>query len=191
MRRLAAAAVTLLLLAGCGSATDVTAQQNVALPQDAAAAVPTARPLKGTPPPNPDVGLSDEKRKARDTAGFAAYQKHLADRRASEFVQSLDPRTLAQSGILASYVDGYGSLAEAVEHADLAVLGVRDNVPVLFPGDRAVLLLQRGDDGYYMQSWSGGFAVTGGRVKTLLWCEFHDVDGMTPDDLMDRIVAHA
>ncbi len=60
--------------------------------------------------------------------------------------------------------------------------------PPLLVGDRAVLLLQKVEgDLYITQPWSGQYRSTAGRVASTEMNQFHDVDGHTETQLMDRI----
>lgn len=204
----------------------------------------------------PEPSAASDETEAEHEAAWDAQMKRYADWIASDFVQSLDLRELEQVSTLADPAGGYLSLAEAVDHADLAVLGTveatkivphgvrttfgvdraakssasrmvtihqwptvwprRDSVaqqrdyaradltlnpeaPLLFPGDRAVLLLEEpsqhpeavAPDAFHIQAYSGYLRSTGGRVQTVPDNRFHDVDGLTEDELMDRIEALA
>ena len=121
----ALAAAAAIALAGCGAVPDVVAQQPGHV---AATPAPKVDPRKGRPVPDPDAGLSDAERTARYEAGFAAFQKRLAEWTMSDWAQSLDPRALPRSGKLVSYVLGYDNLAAAVANADLAVLGTVEKI---------------------------------------------------------------
>lgn len=83
-----------------------------------------------------------------------------------------------------------------------AELTINPEAPMLFVGDRAVLLLERQPDlkdapdsavagQYCIQGFSGHYLSTNGRVHTVKDNQFHDVDGLTEDALMDRIATYA
>lgn len=253
-RRPAAGVVALLLAVGaCGpAAVDAEVTQEAT----AAPAPPPGVPRKGKPPPDPDAGLTDEEKYAKHSKGFHDFQERLMAWVETPEVQALDPRELPKSGLLVSKVEGYKSLLEATNRADLAVLGtvertrfwryftlarvrvertakghapdvvtvvlgsgvrpgvgslgdparrtegavlaVDDSEPQLFPGDRAILLLNEEavEPGigtvYNIRPWSGGFGVRDGRVTANQWCEFAaDVSGDDAGDVMDRIEAYA
>lgn len=206
--------------------------------------------------PSPSPSLGSAELAAEHEAAWDAQMKRYADWIASDFVQRLDLRELEQVSTLGDPANGYLGLAEAVDNADLAVLGtveatkivphgvrttfrvdreakgvaprlvtihqwptvwpawdagaqqpdyaganltLNPEAPLLFAGDRAVLLLEKpsqnpeavAPDAYGIQSYSGHYLSTDGRVRTVPDNRFHDVDGLTEDELMDRIEALA
>lgn len=69
---------------------------------------------------------------------------------------------------------------------------VEPTAPVLLPGDRAVLLLAKEKDAYGIGVYSGAYASSGGKVRSTEGNSFRgEVDGLTEDELMDRIEALA
>jgi hypothetical protein len=78
---------------------------------------------KRNPPRNPDEGLTDAQRTAKNGADFERSMRNLEEWEASPAVQALDPRALPRVGSLSDAVPGYRTLEESVRHADLAVLG--------------------------------------------------------------------
>lgn len=69
---------------------------------------------------------------------------------------------------------------------------VEPTAPVLLPGDRAVLLLTKEKDDYGIGVYSGAYASSGGKVRSTEGNNFRgEVDGLTEDELMDRIEALA
>lgn len=183
--------------------------------------------------------------KAREAAWFSSVEQRVQ----SDFVQTMDPRMLPQFEMMSSPIPGQNSLEEAVDHADLAVLGTvaktqfvgtgqllttfrvervgkgraADTVMInqhgtlephgpdgldwtkarlgkdngawpLFSGDRAILMLHKdyaSSTAYIIQSYSGQYRVTGGRVATVPEIRFHDADGTTENALMARIESRA
>lgn len=83
---------------------------------------------KKTPPRADDVDLPPDERAAKNTAEIDDFHKRFNEWVQSDAVQSLDPRTLPQEEILASYEDGYEKLEDAVDHADAAVLGTVESL---------------------------------------------------------------
>lgn len=189
---------------------------------------------------DPDCGLTEEEKEAKQTAATDAFFTRLAAWFESDYVTSLDPATLPRVGSLGSSMPGGVTFAEAVQEADLAVLGavetakfehgnlvstfrvertakgravrsvtlrqehgvrpgqdwksahlaVEESAPPLFPGDRAVLLLTEQKDGaYVIQAWSGAYVSKGGVVAGIEGNQFHDADGLTEAEFMDRIAA--
>jgi hypothetical protein len=162
----------------------------------------------------------------------------------SDFVKSLDLRSLPQTFLNIDPAAGYNSLEEASDHADMVVLGqvvsvktgpqtettfrvertakgsaastisitqsggirpgadldhpvmaVSEFTPMLLPGDRAVLLLERADKegpGHLrIQNFSGEYRSDSARkVRSTHGNKFHDVDGMSESAIMDRIQTH-
>ena len=203
----------------------------------------TEAPADKTPQPDPDAGLTNEQRDAAYRAASAEDAKQYAEWVQSDFVQSQDLGSLAQYPLLADYPAGSNSLEDAVDQADLAVLGSVKHVapgtpivtmfrieriakgaapnvitiiqnggirtdgdykhavlafdrstPMLLTGDRAVLLLQHdpSDKNHYtIQHFSGEYRSSAGRVTSVKGNGFHDVDGMSEKDLIDRIKKHA
>lgn len=240
-----------LVLGGCGGGTtrviEAAAAPSVAstpsptpaITAECLAAAPPPIDKKKPPPPDPDEGLSDAERAAKDEAHFQRSMRNLAEWEASAAVQALDPRTLPQIGSLGDAMPGYATLQDSVRHADLAVLGtvertkavdhgllteilvertakgrhrarvtigqdasvnplygfdstcaqlaVNEAYPPLLVGDRAVLLLKKFTAGYLIQPWSGEYRSVGGRVEATALNQFHDVDGYSEAELMDRI----
>jgi hypothetical protein len=72
-------------------------------------------------------------------------------------------------------------------------MAVSEAAPMLFPGDRAVLLLEPvGDTGQWrIQNFSGEYHSDSARkVHAVKDNHFHDVDGMSESEIMDRIDKH-
>lgn len=73
--------------------------------------------------------------------------KRYAEWIASDFVQDLDLRELEQVSTLADPANGYLSLAEAVEGADLAVLGAVEATKIVPHGVRTTFRVHRAGKG--------------------------------------------
>lgn len=76
---------------------------------------------------------------------------------------------------------------------DHPVMGVDEAASMLFPGDRAVLLLEPADhNGHWrIQNYSGEYHSDSDRkVHSTPQNKFHDVDGMSESAIMDRIDKH-
>ena len=72
-------------------------------------------------------------------------------------------------------------------------LVVSEAAPMLFPGDRAVLLLEPADDKGHLriQNFSGEYrSDLAKKVRSTPKNHFHDVDGMSESEIMDRIDKH-
>jgi hypothetical protein len=64
--------------------------------------------------------------------------------------------------------------------------------PLLLTGDRAVLLLDRSAEGdLYIQGFSGWYRIQNGKTASVKGNKFRTADGLTADQLMDRIQARA
>jgi hypothetical protein len=71
-----------------------------------------------------------------------------------------------------------------------ATLNEFENGPMLFPGDRAVLLLQQYDTGYEIQSFSGWYRVADGKVEALRLNTFGaEVAGKTEQEFIEMLTA--
>ncbi len=197
---------------------------------------------------DPDCGLTDAQIDAKRDAAWDAQMARYREWIASDYVRTVDPRTLSQVETLGNPVPGWASLAESVKHADVAVLGrvekttfveggtktvfhveravkgnpetnltihqapsirpaygggkvnyelaeltINPEGPFLFENDRAVLLLEKDDkiaDRYYIQPFSGHYLSAEGRVHSVALNQFHDVDGLSENALMDRTATY-
>jgi hypothetical protein len=112
VRAAAATAVAVLCLGACG-------QVDVEQVDAAAPGTRSASPTPEEPVPTPN---SDEPA-AKQDVDFDDFYERLETWVASDFVQSLDPKSLPPLKSMRDPAQGYASLDEAVDHADLAVLG--------------------------------------------------------------------
>lgn len=119
-----------LTLAGCGGQVVVQA--------GSAPVVESA-----TPQPSP----GSEEMEAEHRAAWDAQMTRYAEWIASDFVQGLDLRDLEQVSTLGDPAGGYSSLAEAVDHADLAVLGTVEKTTIVPHGIRTTLRVDRAAKG--------------------------------------------
>jgi hypothetical protein len=79
------------------------------------------------------------------------------------------------------------------EDLDHPVMAMSEFTPMLFPGDRAVLLLEPADKNGHrrIQNFSGEYRSDSARnVRSTHGNKFHDVDGMSESQIMDRIDKH-
>jgi len=203
---------------------------------------PAAVAVKPPGPPSPDAAMPPDQRDAKYKALQEGYFKKFDEWLQSDFVKSQDLRSLPQSPLLGEPVPGYHSLEEAVDHADIVVLGkvvavttgtqtettfrvertakgtpastisfvqaggirpgadfdhpimaVDEASPMLFPGDRAVLLLEllARTGRWRIQNYSGEYRTDpAGNISSTPQNRFHDVDAMTETQLLDRIEHH-
>lgn len=135
----APAALLCLAPAGCGGPDEVAAVLPAAAsaPHPASAETPepdaaaiqeearraAERMRREKPEVDPYAGMTDAQREASDMAAMGSFDDRFSAWVASPEVQALDPRTLPQVGTLAQWAVGDGSLLEAVNKADVAVLG--------------------------------------------------------------------
>jgi len=69
-----------------------------------------------------------------------------------------------------------------------ATLREHENAAMLFPGDRAILLLQEDDAGYYIQSFSGWFQIVNGVVKPNFYNNWRaSVEGKTEAEFVEML----
>lgn len=119
-----------LTLAGCGGQAVVQAG---------------SAPVAETVAPEPSPGSAEME--AEHQAGWDAQMKRYAEWIASDFVQNLDLRELEQVSTLSDPASGYSSLAEAVDHADLAILGTVEGTAIVPHGIRTRFRVDRAAKG--------------------------------------------
>ena len=70
------------------------------------------------------------------------------------------------------------------------VLVYDESAPLLLPGDRAVLFLERGTGDLYVQPWSGLYSVSDGQVQPVEFSPFADeVAGLGEREFLEKVVS--
>jgi hypothetical protein len=145
-------------------------------------------PLLGEPVPG-----YDSLEEASDHAGMAVLGQvvsvNTGEQTETTFRVERTAKGTASSTI--SFVQSGGIRPEP--DFDHAVMAVSEAAPMLFSGDRAVLLLEPVErNGHWrIQNFSGEYrSDPAGKVHSVRDNDFHDVDGMSESQLMDRIEMH-
>lgn len=103
---------------------------------------------------------------------------------------AVDRHAIGEVGEVLSFVQGGGLWPEPGFIG--ATLVERAGNPILLDGDQAVLLLDRDKDGALsIQPFSGQYRIADGKTKSVKLNRFREADGLTADQLMDRIEAQA